>query len=179
LRRGQGGPVRSKRSRLLVGWMRLVRNDPSGEHAALLAPPLVDLIGPSPKPRIPRELGYRMVATSKRAAHPPCAPTVIGGHRCSEEDRAYVRYGQDKPETRQVLGGRAIPTRPRRQWRQTRSVGFRADDGATPDTGSRVRRRTTGPSSRSSSPWARGACTSAPTTSTARPATATMRSASA
>jgi hypothetical protein len=135
LRRGQGGPVRSKRSRLLVGWMRLVRNDPSGEHAALLAPPLVDLIGPSPKPRISRELGYRMVATSKRAAHPPCAPTVIGGHRCSEEDRAYVRYGQDKPETRQVLGGRAIPTRPRRQWRQTRSVGFRADDGATPSNG--------------------------------------------
>jgi len=40
---------------LLVGWMKLALAD---EHqAALLAPPLIDLIGRVPKPRIPRDLG--------------------------------------------------------------------------------------------------------------------------
>ena len=40
---------------LLIGWMKLALAD---EHqAALLAPPLIDVIGRVPKPRIPRDLG--------------------------------------------------------------------------------------------------------------------------
>ena len=40
---------------LLVSWIRLALADE--QHAALLAPPLIDLIGRVPKPRIPRDLG--------------------------------------------------------------------------------------------------------------------------
>jgi len=40
---------------LLIGWMKLALAD---EHqAALLAPPLIDVTGRVPKPRIPRDLG--------------------------------------------------------------------------------------------------------------------------
>jgi len=42
---------------LLAGWMRLALNDAGRAHGALLAAPLVDLIGRSPRPRVPRELG--------------------------------------------------------------------------------------------------------------------------
>jgi len=40
---------------LLVGWIKLALADE--RHDALLAPPLIDLIGRVPKPRIPRDLG--------------------------------------------------------------------------------------------------------------------------
>ena len=40
---------------LLVSWIKLALADE--RHAALLAPPLIDLIGRVPKPRIPRDLG--------------------------------------------------------------------------------------------------------------------------
>jgi len=40
---------------LLVGWIKLALPDRC--HAALLAPPLIDLIGRVPKPRIPCDLG--------------------------------------------------------------------------------------------------------------------------
>jgi hypothetical protein len=40
-----------------AGCVRIVRADPAGEHAVVLAPPLVDLIGRHPRPRIPHELG--------------------------------------------------------------------------------------------------------------------------
>lgn len=42
---------------LLAGWMRLALNDAGRAHGALLAPPLVDLVGRSPRPRVARELG--------------------------------------------------------------------------------------------------------------------------
>jgi hypothetical protein len=35
----------------------MTREDRSAEHAVLLAPPLVDLLGGRPRPRIPHELG--------------------------------------------------------------------------------------------------------------------------
>ena len=40
---------------LLVGWIKLALADE--HHAALLAPPLIDVIGRVPKPRVPRDLG--------------------------------------------------------------------------------------------------------------------------
>ena len=40
---------------LLIGWMKLALADQ--HQAALLAPPLIDVIGRVPKPRIPRDLG--------------------------------------------------------------------------------------------------------------------------
>jgi hypothetical protein len=40
---------------LLVSWIKLALADE--RHTALLAPPLIDLIGRVPKPRIPRDLG--------------------------------------------------------------------------------------------------------------------------
>ena len=40
---------------LLVSWIKLALADE--RHAALLAPPLIDLIGRVPKPQIPRDLG--------------------------------------------------------------------------------------------------------------------------
>jgi hypothetical protein len=42
---------------LIAGWARMALADPAGENAVLLAPPLVDLIGTRPQPRIPHELG--------------------------------------------------------------------------------------------------------------------------
>ena len=42
---------------LTAAWTRMTREDRSAEHAVLLAPPLVDLLGGRPRPRIPHELG--------------------------------------------------------------------------------------------------------------------------
>jgi hypothetical protein len=42
---------------LLVSWIKFALADE--RHAALLGPPLIDLIGRVPKPRIPRDLGIK------------------------------------------------------------------------------------------------------------------------
>ena len=43
--------------RWAAAWTQITRDDPAGQHAVLLAPPLVDLIASRPRPGIPHELG--------------------------------------------------------------------------------------------------------------------------
>jgi hypothetical protein len=50
-----GQPYEPLTLALLVGWIKLALADE--RHAALLAPPRIDLIGRVPKPRVPRDLG--------------------------------------------------------------------------------------------------------------------------
>jgi hypothetical protein len=42
---------------LTAAWTEMTREDRSAEHAVLLVPPLLDLLGGRPRPRIPHELG--------------------------------------------------------------------------------------------------------------------------
>jgi hypothetical protein len=50
---------------LLAGWMKLALADE--RHAALLAPPLIDVIGRVPKPRIPRVPGINWPLEPRQA----------------------------------------------------------------------------------------------------------------
>jgi hypothetical protein len=55
---------------LLVGWMKLALAD--ARHAALLATPLIDLIGRLPRPRIPQDLGIEWpLEPSEAHTRPP------------------------------------------------------------------------------------------------------------
>ena len=69
---------------LLVSWIKLALADE--RHAALLAPPLIDLIGRVPKPRIPRDLGIS-TGRSSRASH----TSVLAGADEPRPSRPAVR----------------------------------------------------------------------------------------
>jgi len=60
---------------LTAGWVRMTRADPAAENAVLLAPPLVDLIGRRPRPRIPHTLGITWpLEPSQPHIHPTRRP---------------------------------------------------------------------------------------------------------
>ena len=77
---------------LLVGWMKLALADE--RQAGLLAPPLIDVIGRVPKPRVPRDLGIKWpLEPSDPCAGLACRRTHSGSPRAPPAGLA-CRYSQ-------------------------------------------------------------------------------------